>query len=143
VMKEGHLDRQGSFMKSHWKPCHAVVTSTGWLHLFPDKAKKASVHRSIALGECTVESGDVTAPFAIQITTHKKPGLFASGPTTTFVKATSLEEQQDFLALMQRLQAPQPALVAQPAPVEAAPVAQAAPVAAAAAAAEAPSAAQA
>jgi hypothetical protein len=98
---QGSLSRQGSVFKSNWKSCHAVVTASGFLHLFDDRSKK-QVHSSISLADCVVEHGESVHPLALQITVAAKKGGLFSSPTVLYFKADNADEQQEWQILMQK-----------------------------------------
>jgi len=89
-------------MKSHWKPVQAVLTASGFLHLYRDKSKQ-KVHSSHSLGDCAVESGDAAHPqlHTVKLTFAARGGLFSS-PTVVFLKAANDDEQMEWVTQMQK-----------------------------------------
>ena len=101
IEKEGSLLRQGTVFKSNWKPCHAVVTASGFLHLFADKAPKSSPRSSLFLGDASVENLEGCV---IQLRFSSKGGLFSS-PTIMQFKAENPDQQAEWSVHMQKHQA--------------------------------------
>lgn len=101
IEKEGSLLRQGTVFKSNWKPCHAVVTASGFLHVFADRAPKSSPRSSLFLGEASVDSVEGCV---IQLRFASKGGLFSS-PTTLQFKAENADQQAEWVVHMQKHQA--------------------------------------
>jgi len=115
IEKEGSLFRQGSVFKSNWKPCHAVVTASGFLHLFSDKSKNR-VHSSLSLADCVISNAEAQhGPLALQVTQQAKGGLFSS-PNTLYFKADNADELAEWVVIMQRhgSQEAEPAAAAAP-----------------------------
>lgn len=95
IDKEGPLFRQGSVFKSNWKPMHAILTSSGFLHLFEEKGRN-KVHSTWNLSDATLESGESVHPLAFSFR-FTRSGFSLSGSTQiVHFKAANVDELMEW-----------------------------------------------
>jgi hypothetical protein len=113
IEKEGSLSRQGNIIKSNWKPMHATVTSSGFLHLFEDKQRKA-VHSSWSLADATVESGESAHPLAFALRFTNRGFSLSGSQTVVYFRAENSDELMEWTHHCTKHAVAQPSLATVP-----------------------------
>lgn len=96
IEKEGALSRQGGIIKSNWKPMHACLTASGFLHLFDPKDRKA-VHSTWALADAQVENGESVHPLAFGLKFTKTGFSLSGSQTVVYFKADNSDELMEWI----------------------------------------------
>lgn len=94
VAKEGSLFRQGRIFSSNWKSAHAVLTTSGFLHLFDEapNVRRTKAPVSFSLGDATVNAASGMHPHAFSVRFYKSNLFGGVTETSVFFRASSQAE---------------------------------------------------